>query len=406
MQKTGFVLLLLLCSLQMSYGSVELNTARIAYYNERDYDRAIAACLKGVEKGERHWELYSILGGSRIGLLEWSAGADALIEAFNIDSMETFQWMQGRGGSTEYYYQGFYFAAREQYNQQAYDTALVYLDYAQYIDPTKLDIYVLRGAILYEQGQWEEANREYLRALSLDPENPDINYLIGKSLFEEKQFDSAGKYFKVAAESYSTHYERSSRVVFQYVEKATDELKHELNRLWKAQQIGQLDGFIKDTLKYEEGFDIHQKMVEQFYTATNDLARAYYFTGMSYYYIKEYASTADFLRKTLALRPDDIDALYFMGEVLVNQGLYDEALPYFKRLTDLKSDDLYAWFYLGVCYTQLKHYKNAADVYENKVLVIDPEYTDAMYNLAFVYSKLGNSDKSLFWLRKAESRTK
>ena len=67
-----------------------------------------------------------------------------------------------------------------------------------------------------------------------------------------------------------------------------------------------------------------------------------------------------------------------------------------------KSDDIFAWFYLGICYTQLKEYKKAIDIYENKVLQLNPENIDAMTNLAYIYSEIGNSEKALEYLRKVE----
>ena len=85
---------------------------------------------------------------------------------------------------------------------------------------------------------------------------------------------------------------------------------------------------------------------------------------------------------------------------------FDEAIGYFAKITELKEDDVYAWFYLGVSYTQKKEYQKAVDMYENKVLMLDPENLDAMTNLAYVYREMGNNKKALEWLTKAEKLQK
>ncbi|NOR17762.1 tetratricopeptide repeat protein, partial [candidate division WOR-3 bacterium] len=101
-------------------------------------------------------------------------------------------------------------------------------------------------------------------------------------------------------------------------------------------------------------------------------------------------------------KPDDLDALYFTGEIYIKSKKYPDAIRYFEKATQLKEDDINAWFYLGVCYTQLKKYKKAIDIYENKVLQFSPENIDAMTNLAFIYSETGNSEKALEYLKKVE----
>ena len=87
MRKLCLLILIVLC--QLGYASVFLNTARIAYYNERDFERAKKACLEGIEKGELNFELHAILGGRGIGYGNWKDASNALIRAFAIDSSKT-----------------------------------------------------------------------------------------------------------------------------------------------------------------------------------------------------------------------------------------------------------------------------------------------------------------------------
>ena len=401
MNKSRILTILILVSLSFMYASVELNTARICYNNEQDYKRAKAACLKGIEKGEINFELYTILGGCEIGLGDWQAAAKALVKAFSIDSLKTHEWMRKRGGET-YYYQAFYFSARKLFDDKKFDEALIYIDYAEMLNPKDTAPLIIKGVIWYKQGKMAEANKAYQKALDLDPENPDVNYLIGKALFEAKEFEPSINYFKGAVKFYNISFKHSSLILFSNVAKPSKALQQRVSRLWIHQKWNGLDQLIKDTLGLEGGLDAHQINVEKWYKVTDDLARSNYFTGMSYYYLKNDSMALFYLLKTLDLKPDDLDALYFTGEILVRKKDYKAAAEYFERATQIKDDDLYAWFYLGVCYMKLKEYEQAIHALENKVLHIDPAYVSAMQNLAFIYRELGNNEKSFDYLERVK----
>jgi len=129
---------------------VALNTARIAYFNDQDYEHAREACLQGIETDPGNFELYAILGGSEIGLNNWDAAAEALARAFEIDSTKTLAWIATQDG-WKYYYQPFYYAARNLSDEEVFDKAVLYLRYAERLDPTDGRTYTLRGVIYQQQ---------------------------------------------------------------------------------------------------------------------------------------------------------------------------------------------------------------------------------------------------------------
>jgi len=75
MRRSIFIVIILTASFIWADVFTELNTARIAYFNEQDYERARAACLRGIELAAGHFELHVILGGSEMGLANWQAAA-------------------------------------------------------------------------------------------------------------------------------------------------------------------------------------------------------------------------------------------------------------------------------------------------------------------------------------------
>ena len=405
MRKLFIISILLPYCLVLGSSFVYLNSARIAY-RDRDYERAKTNCLKGIEIDPNNFEFHVILGGSEIGLGNWQAGSDALINAFTIDSVKTMKWISEKGGGEQYFYQAFYFSARELFDREKYVEVLKNLDYAELLDPADIRTYILRGATLYKLGKWEETNKEYKKALNIDPENPDVSFLIGRSLFESKNFEGSLTYFSDAEKHYSIPYNRMSRLIFQNLSEIDKELAKKIIILWIEHKLEELDQLIKKDLGFEQGLDVQKINIEQYCKATDDLGRNYYYIGMAYYNLQKDSLALENLLKSLELKPNDLDILFYTGELLIRFKKYERAIEHLERLTQLKEDDVHAWFYLGVCYTQLKKYKKAIDIYENKVLVLDPENIEALTNLAYVLGEIGNKDKALEILLKIEKLEK
>jgi len=388
------------------YSSVYLNTARIAFFNEQDYTRARNACLEGIKKGETHFELYAILSGCEIACSNWYAAAEALTKAFLSDSSKTLDWIRKKGGGEKYYYQAFYFSARAAFKEGKYEKALEILHNTAFFEYFDKNTAVLKGAVLFKLGRNEEANKIYLDILTRDPKNPDINFLIGKSLFEAEEFDSSLKYFIDAVKYYQPKYERILQVLFQNQTEVDKELSREILELWDAKQIHELDTLFKTKLGFADGIATHTEIMVRLSRAATDLARACYYTGMTYYYLKKDSAALDNLQISLQYKPNDTDALFFAAEILIKFKEYQKAVENLEKITRLNPEDQYAWFYLGVCYTNLKHYEQAIDVYENKMLPVDPNRIDVLTNLAYVYSQIGNYSKANEYLRRAEELQK
>ncbi len=396
-----YILSFFMILIHVVYASVYLNTARIAYFNEQDYARARRACLTGIEQGEIDFELYAILAGCEIAYGNWGKAANALFEAIKVDSAKTFEWMDKKGGGLKYYHQAFYFSARALFLENENEEALERIDYARFLHGSDINTVILRGAILYKLGKIEEANREYSNVLAIDPRNPDVHFLIGKALFEIDEFDSSLVYFNNALDFYNPRYERTLYVLFQNASESNIDIAMEILALWRDRKIHELDQILKAELALDNGLIAHSETISKLDRTATDLARAYYYAGLSYYHIKEDSLALDNLRACLKLKSDDTDALFYAGEILVKFKAYDQAVVYLDKAAHLNPDDQYAWFYLGVCYTKLKEYDKAIGVYE-KMLGSNPERIDVLTNLAYLYSELGAYVKSNEYLRKAE----
>ena len=381
------------------------NAARI-YIQQGEYEEAKEQILAGLESAPNDFEYYVLLAKVEIGLANWLAASDAFMRGVAIDSAKTVNWLRSDKQNVPVYWQALYNAAITLMAENRYDEALKNLSYCEVLDPNNVSEYILEGGIYAELGEKEKANAAYGKALAIDPENPEAYFLIGKAVFEKGQYDSSIVSLNEAVNFFKTKYDRTTRVIFQNLPKVDEQLAREIFRLWGAKKEDELDELVKVQLGFDGGLNAQRRTIEQFFKTADGLARTYYYIGMVHYNLKNDSLALENLMKTLNIREDDIDALYYAGEINLKHKKYDESISHFKKITEVKEDDTYAWFYLGVNYTQKKDYPKAVDVYENKVLVYDPENIDAMTNLAYVYREMGNNKKALEWLTKAEKLQK
>lgn len=400
-----FICLLALLILFIGCPSAPKNSARI-YVNQGDYIRAKEQVYLALKQTPDDYELYAILMKAEIGLGNWIDASNAFKNAIKIDSSTTINYFLGDEKNISVYWQSLYNAAVAYQSQKNYDEALVNLEYTKIIDPTNVSQYILEGGMYSERGEKERANKAFAQALSIDPKNPEAYLLIGESMFESGLYDSAIVKFNDAVKYFNIRYERYAKVLFQNVAEVDNELAQEITTLWAEQRNDELDQLIKVRLGFDAGLDAQRRNVEAFYKVTDGLARSYYFIGMSYYNQRNDDSALENLLTSLKFMPNDLDALFYTGEIMLRSKKYQEAIKYFDILTKIKKDDVYAWFYLGVSYSQLKDYKKAIEIYEDKVIVLNPKMINAYTNLAFAYRELGNNTKALEYLMKAEELQK
>jgi tetratricopeptide (TPR) repeat protein len=377
------------------------NAARI-YIQQGDYEAAKEQIMAGLEKTPNDYEYYVLLAKVEIGMANWSAASDAFQRGVAIDSTKTVNWLLADKQNVPVYWQAFYNAAVTMMADKKYDEALRNLSYCEILDQSNVSQYILEGGIFSELGEKEKANNAYKKALSIDPENAEAYFLVGKAVFERGQYDSSLVNFQEAVKHFVTKYDRTVTVLFQNLPAPDVDIAREIFELWGAKKEGELDELVKVRLGFDGGLNVQRRTVEQFYKTREGLARTYYYIGIAYYNLRNDSLALVNLNKSIDLKPDDIDALYYAGEINLKYKNWDKSINYFKKITEVKEDDIYAWFYLGVNYTQKKDYQKAVDIYENKVLVYDPVNIDAMTNLAYVYREMGNNKKALEWLTKAE----
>ncbi|KPL15940.1 hypothetical protein AMJ74_00355 [candidate division WOR_3 bacterium SM1_77] len=385
--------------------SAPKNSARI-YIEQQDYERAKEQISIGLKDTPNDYELYVLLAKAEIGLSRWTEASEAFEDGIAIDSAKTINWLLGDKKNISAYRQAFYNAALTLREEKMYEHAVRNLGYAKILNPNDVSTYILEGGLYGEMGNREMANKAYAKALSIDPENPDAYFLVGKEFYDKRMYDSSVVKFNKAVEYFNIRHERDAKMLFQNLPEVDQDLAFKIIKLWNEKKNDELDELIRVQLGIDAGLSAMKDRVDRFFKTSQGLARSYYWLGMAHYNLKDDALALENIQKSLGVLPDDLDALFYVGEILIKMKRFKDALSNFERITQLKEDDVYAWFYSAVCHSQLKDYKKAIDIYEGKVLELDPENIDALTNLAYCYRELGNNKKALEYLMKVEELQK
>jgi tetratricopeptide (TPR) repeat protein len=105
----------------------------------------------------------------------------------------------------------------------------------------------------------------------------------------------------------------------------------------------------------------------------------------------------------LRIRPDDVDALVWLGSLELDQGRPTDAEPSFARALSLEPRSLSARFGLGRAALAQQNFARAVEYLES-VLAQDPQASGAQYPLAMAYRGLGDSAKAEAHLRLRQDR--
>jgi Flp pilus assembly protein TadD len=105
------------------------------------------------------------------------------------------------------------------------------------------------------------------------------------------------------------------------------------------------------------------------------------------------AGAEDVLRRALKISPTLAKTHFFLGNVLKNDGRYDEALQHLRTAASLYPLDRVVRNQLGRVLFLQRRFADAVPEF-TKVLEIDPEDLQAHYNLMLCYQGLGQAEQA------------
>jgi tetratricopeptide (TPR) repeat protein len=111
------------------------------------------------------------------------------------------------------------------------------------------------------------------------------------------------------------------------------------------------------------------------------------------------------LRQILSTHPRDADANYFLGGALVQDGRFQEAIPFLENARQLTPESWAVYFYLGKAMFQLNRFAEAAPLLK-QAAELNPQEAAIYYQLGKALQKLGRDREAQTALRRVrELRT-
>jgi len=115
---------------------------------------------------------------------------------------------------------------------------------------------------------------------------------------------------------------------------------------------------------------------------------------------KDYDGAVSQLKAFLEKNPEDANALYFLGICYTRMKMFPEAAQALTRVTQLAPNFPPAYFELGVCYQQQGERDKAVEAYRRN-LELDPANVDSAYNAGLILFGLGRVDEARVQFDKA-----
>lgn len=168
--------------------------------------------------------------------------------------------------------------------------------------------------------------------------------------------------------------------------------EHEVQALLKYSYVFEINSLVDEAIEaYSAIAEKHPGWADVRFK----LARAYEAKGQYGKAIAEY-------RKALSINDDYIEAHRCLGELYSDEGFYEEAIEQFEIVLNKKHKFLYADVHnnIGVSLNELGNIDGAIEEFQ-KAIEINPEYSEANYNLSGVYYKKGDFEKAKEYISKA-----
>lgn len=161
-----------------------------------------------------------------------------------------------------------------------------------------------------------------------------------------------------------------------------------------AAAYGELGSLFFAALLYDEA----QACFFNAHSLAPDDARWAYFLAHAYGATSDSVRAITFYERTLALEPNHVAALVYLGDKYLAQGKPEAAVPPLTKALTLESRLAVALFGLGRAALAMRDYSTAVQQLE-RALALDPKASMARYSLAMAYRGLGDLEQAEAHLR-------
>ncbi len=245
-------------------------------------------------------------------------------------------------------------------------------------------IYVVRGEMIEDKNELDEAKALYRKGLELDPENALALFGLGRIAMGEDDVEAARLHLERARELSP---EAGS------VHALLARLYRRLGENDKAADEAQRASLAKEPIGVQD--PIHFRMTQESVTSTAELERA-----RAAEKAEDYAAAERIYRDLVALRPEDADIRAGLGDALARQERREEATQHYRAALQIEPEQAGALYGLATVLSLEGSYDEAVS-YFRKSLAARPAHVPSLSNLAGVLAFQGHTEEAFTLYEKA-----
>lgn len=259
----------------------------------------------------------------------------------------------------------------------------------------ELDLFLNRAIAFQKEGRYDESIDSYIKAVRLSPRNADIHYNVGTSFQAKKDWFQAEKAYRRALELDPNHKEAILALKALTDDRKETQVSEAFDKAIALQQQGLL----------AEAIAIYLKVAED--KPTDDTL--FYNLGTAYQGNGEFDKAKESFIRAATLKPEDQtykDALAFVVNKKADQllekgvnaqtnGKYEDAIVSYLELLKINSGRADIWYNLGIAYQSIAKPDEALNAY-TKAFEINPrEQSDAIFFGALILEDKKNITKAM-----------
>ncbi|MBU2574859.1 MAG: tetratricopeptide repeat protein, partial [Elusimicrobia bacterium] len=236
--------------------------------------------------------------------------------------------------------------------QKKYDKAAAILNRAIKAVPSDPRLYLARGQVYGEKGEFAKEIQDFDKAIALEPKNERTRIIKGMAYYDKGDL-------KKALETVSND---NKKLAAEYRTRAGNEFCAK---------------------RYEAALQAYNAAI----ALDTGSASAYFSRGSTYWRLAQYEKAANDYSKVLELDPTHTEARYSRGAIYNELKQYKKALVELNIMINLNPKHANAYNSLGVAYTGLKDYDKAIAYYK-KSIELDARLIHPQGNLGIVYLRM------------------
>jgi len=241
----------------------------------------------------------------------------------------------------------------------------------------------LEGAFVdYKAKRLDNALKLAIEATEKYPTNPEAPYLLGKIYGEKDMYGEMIGAFDKSVER-STQFEKDINNLKLYY--FQNEYKKGYDNYVSYQDM--VDDTSAKALKL---LDMSIKHAKNASLVDPSDYRPVKLTGLAYNYKKEDDNAIEYFKKLTEIKPDTVDAWYQIGRVYFNTREYEKAAEYNKKAVEMDNTFTPAIELLAFSYESLKDTTNAVKIYK-MASEIEPKNVSYLFNLGLIYNKMATN---------------